>query len=70
MVVQAAGVSAVPSAYWPDVTFTAISCGDGRVHKSPAQRLEPHRLDSFEYQQLFARRSQDFLASQGYFLKP
>lgn len=68
--VESAGFSSLPSAYWPDVTFTAISCADGRVHKSQAQRLEPQRTDRFEYQQLFARRSQDFIASQGYFLKP
>lgn len=70
MSVPSAGFSTVPSAYWPEIEFTAINCGDGRLHKSPKKRLEPHRLDGFEYQQDFARRSQDFVASQGYFLKP
>ena len=53
-----------------EVSYIAINCGDGRVHKSPKKRLEPHRLDTFEFQQQFSRRTQEFIASQGYFLKP
>jgi len=68
--IAAAGFSGVDSAYWPEVSYIAIDCGDGRVHKSPKKRLEPHRLDTFEFQQQFSRRSQEFIASQGYFLKP
>jgi hypothetical protein len=68
--IAAAGFSNVDSAYWPEVSYIAINCGDGRVHKSPKKRLEPHRLDTFEFQQQFSRRAQEFIASQGYFLKP
>jgi len=32
--------------------------------------LPPHRLDAVEIQQQFSRRAQEFIASQGYFLKP
>ena len=68
--ISAVGFSNVDSAYWPEVSYIAINCGDGRGHKSPKKRLEPHRLDTFEFQQQFSRRSQEFIASQGYFLKP
>ena len=68
--IAAAGFSNVDSAYWPEVSYIAINCSDGRVHKSPKKRLEPHRLDTFEFQQQFSRRAQEFIASQGYFLKP
>ena len=68
--VPSAGFSSIASAYWPEVVFTAINCADGRLHKSTRQRLEPHRLDRFEYQYQFARRAEQFVASQGYFLKP
>lgn len=68
--VPSAGFSTVPSAYWPEAVFAAINCADGRLHRSQPKRLEPNRLDSFEYQQDFARRSSDFVSSQGYFLKP
>jgi hypothetical protein len=68
--IAAAGFSSVDSAYWPEVSYIAINCGDGRVHKSAKKRLEPHRLDAFEFQQQFSRRAQEFIASQGYFLKP
>ena len=60
--------SSVASAYWPEVRFTAINCGDGRLHSS--RRLEPQRADRFEYQKDFAQRAHDFVASQGYFLRP
>lgn len=68
--VPSAGFSALPSAYWPQVAFTAINCNDGRVHKRQKKRLEPNRLDNFEYQQHFYQQSESFVASQGYFLKP
>jgi len=68
--IAAAGFSSVDSAYWPEVSYIAINCGDGRVHKSSKKRLEPHRLDTFEFQQQFSRRAQEFIASQAYFLKP
>ena len=68
--VPSAGFSTVDSAYWPEVVFTAINCRDGRLHKSQKIRLEPSRLDRFEYQQGFAARSQRFVASQAYFLRP
>ncbi len=68
--ISAAGFSDIDSAYWPEVSYIAINCGDGRVHKSPKKRLEPHRLDTFEFQRQFSRRAQEFIASQGYFLKP
>lgn len=64
------GFSAIPSAYWPEVVFTAINCRDGRLHKSQKKRLEPANADSFDYQQGFSQASQRFVASQAYFLKP
>ena len=68
--VPSEGFSRFDSAYWPEVVFTAINCRDGRLHKSQKIRLEPSRLDRFEYQHGFAERSQQFVASQAYFLKP
>ena len=68
--IPSGGFSSVASAYWPEVRFTAINCGDGRLHKSSSRRLEPQRADRFEYQKDFAQRAHDFVASQGYFLRP
>ena len=68
--IPSGGFSSVASAYWPEVRFTAINCGDGRLHKSSSRRLEPQRTDRFEYQKDFAQRAHDFVASQGYFLRP
>lgn len=68
--VPSEGFSTIDSAYWPEVVFTAINCRDGRLHKSQKARLEPSHLDRFEYQQGFAERSQRFVASQAYFLRP
>lgn len=70
VVINAAGFSTVDSAYWPEVKFTAINCNDGRFHKSPKKRLEPSNMDTFGFQQQFNQHSQDFIARQGYFLKP
>ena len=70
LTVPSAGFSTLPSAYWPEVAFVAVNCVDGRMRQSPKQRLEPHRLDVFDYQQFFARRSKEFISSQGYFLEP
>lgn len=67
--VDSVGVPALPSACWPDVTFTVISRRDGRVHKDSSERLEPHRLDSFDHEQFFARHAQAVVASQGHFPK-
>lgn len=64
------GFSTVASAFWPEARFAAINCVDGRLHKSPRKRIEPHRLDQFEYQQGFAKRAQRFVSSQAYFLRP
>lgn len=69
LTVPTAGFSTIPSAYWPEVVFTAINCADGRLHKSQKKRLEPHSGDSFDYQLGFAQRSQQFVASQAYFLR-
>ena len=68
--IPSGGFSSVASAYWPEVSFTAINCGDGRLHKSSSKRLEPQRADRFEYQKDFTQRAHDFVASQGYFLRP
>lgn len=68
--IPSGGFSSVASAYWPEVRFTAINCGDGRLHKSSSKRLEPQRADRFEYQKDFTQRAHDFVASQGYFLRP
>ena len=68
--IPSGGFSSVASAHWPEVRFTAINCGDGRLHKSSSRRLEPQRTDRFEYQKDFAQRAHDFVASQGYFLRP
>lgn len=68
--IPSGGFSSVASAYWPEVRFTAINCGDGRLHKSSSKRLEPQRADRFEYQKDFSQRAHDFVASQGYFLRP
>ena len=68
--VPSGGFSAIDSAYWPEVKLIAINCRDGRLHKSQKGRLEPSRLDRFEYQHGFAERSQRFVASQAYFLRP
>ncbi|MCB1724398.1 MAG: hypothetical protein KDJ39_11970 [Gammaproteobacteria bacterium] len=68
--VPSEGFSTIASAYWPVVVFTAINCGDGRLHKSSERRLEPHRLDAFVYQRDFVDRAQQFVASQAYFLAP
>jgi hypothetical protein len=68
--IPSGGFSSVASAYWPEVRFTAINCGDGRLHKSSSKRLEPQRADRFEYQKDFTQRAHEFVASQGYFLRP
>jgi hypothetical protein len=70
LTIPSAGFSAVDSAYWPEVAFRAISCGDGRQHRRPKARLEPHRQDGFPFQHHFAERAEGFVASQAYFLQP
>lgn len=61
---------AVDKANTPGVTFVAINCADGRLHRSPKRRLQAHRLDGFEYQVDFTQKAQKFIASQAYFLRP
>jgi len=66
----AAGFSSVPSAFRPKVKFTAENCADGGVQRCQNKSPELNRLETFEFQHSFACRSHDFVASQGYFLKP
>jgi flagellar biosynthesis GTPase FlhF len=68
--IEAAGFSAIDSAYWPQLQIVAANCDNGRVQRSRKQRLEPHRLDRFGFQQNFAERAREFISSQGYFLAP
>ncbi len=68
--IPSAGFSTVDSAYWPEVAFVAINCADGRVHRRPKKRIEPTQQDRFEFQYQFAKISGNFVASQGYFLRP
>jgi hypothetical protein len=70
LTVPSAGFSTIESAYWPEVELLAINCEGIRLYKRPRQRLEPHRLDSYPYQKGFAEKSQQFVSSQAYFLKP
>lgn len=70
LTIPSAGFSTVDSAYWPEVVFRAINCNDGRTRHRAKVRLEPHVRDSFPFQHQFAQRAENFLASQGYFLKP
>ena len=68
--IPSAGFSTIDSAYWPEVSFMALNCVDGRNHRRPSKRLEPHHQDRFEFQYHFIEKAQAFIASQGYFLKP
>ena len=68
--IPSAGFSTIDSAYWPEVSFIAINCGDGRQHRRPYKRLEPNRQDRFAFQHQFMEYAQGFTVSQGYFLKP
>ena len=68
--IPSAGFSTIDSAYWPEVSFVAINCADGRKHHRPHKRLEPSRQDRFAFQHQFMEYAQGFIVSQGYFLKP
>jgi len=68
VVIESAGFSVVDSAYWPQLQMAAIDCDAGSIRRGRKQRLEPHRLDRFGFQQSFSERSREFISSQGYFL--
>ncbi len=68
--IPSAGFSTIDSAYWPEVSFIAINCADGRKHRRPYKRLEPSHQDRFAFQHQFMEYAQGFIVSQGYFLKP
>jgi hypothetical protein len=68
--VPSADFSTIESAYWPEGELLAVNCEGCRLDKRPRQRLELHRLDSYPHQQGFAGKSQQFVSSQAYFLKP
>ncbi|MCB1772927.1 MAG: hypothetical protein KDI88_04875 [Gammaproteobacteria bacterium] len=68
--IEAAGFSAVDSAYWPQLRMIALNCENGLTQRTPKQRLEPHRLDRFGFQRNFSERAREFISSQGYFLAP
>jgi hypothetical protein len=68
--IQAAGFSTVDSAYWPEVVFTAVNCDDLRAVSSEKNRLEPHRLDRFEFQHQLAAAARNFVSRHAWFLGP
>ena len=61
--------SAIESANWPNMRFSAVQCASGRVSRSGWIRMEPTVGDRFPLQQYMSRSAREFIRTNRHLLQ-